>query len=168
MKTIFGLFEQVAQAQTAVDALLADGFTEEEMNAIALEPTVKENIDIDLHRVDVQKSPEHGGVTVQGLAYLFGGEQPVHVGGTGHLLAGGELATLMATRAAAAAGNGGDPLQEALEEFGVPHNLAGAFQSGIAGGGVLLWLRTADDQAGAAANILRQQHAQGVGSYAGS
>src|SRR5690554_3588333 len=72
MKTIFGLFEQVAQAQTAVDALLADGFTEEEMNAIALEPTVKENVDIDLHRVDVQKSPEHGGVTVQGLAYLFG------------------------------------------------------------------------------------------------
>src|SRR5690606_30761255 len=119
------------------------------------------------HAVDVQKSEELGGKTVHGLAALFGGEQPVHVGGSGDLLAGGELATLLATRASAT-NNGGDALQEALEEFGVPRDTATDFREGIVDGGVLLWVRTQDERATAAASALRAQNGQGVGAYSGS
>lgn len=167
MKTIFALFDSYAGAGEAVDSLLAEDFAEEEMNALALSPTVKENMDVNLHAVDVRKSEEIGGKTVHGLAALFGGEQPVHVRGSGDLLAAGELATLLATRASAT-NNGDDPLQEALEEFGVPRDTATDYRTGIVDGGVLVWVRTQDERASAAASALRAQHGQGVGAYSGS
>lgn len=164
MKTIFALFGSYDAAHGAVESLLEREFGESEMNAIALAPTVKENMDVDLHAVDVQKSEEVGGKTAQGLAALFGGEQPVHVGEMGDLLAAGELATLMTTRAAAT-NNGGPPMQEALEEFGVPQDVASEYARGIVEGGVLLWVRTADERAAAAASVLREQKGRGVGVY---
>ena len=94
-------------------------------------------------------------------------EQPVHVRGSGDLLAAGELATLLATRASAT-NNGDDPLQEALEEFGVPRNTATDYRAGIVDGGVLVWVRTQDARTGAAASALRAQNGKGVGAYPGS
>lgn len=167
METIFALFDNYDGAREAVDALLDEGFEEAEMNAVAMEATVKESIDVDLKEVNVQKTDEVGQQTVHGLTQLFGGEQPVHVGGSGELLAGGELATILVTQAAST-GTDAAPLRNALQEFGVPQDLAADFHSSIVDGGVLLWARVEDERANAAANALRAANGKHVGAYAGS
>ena len=167
MQTIFALFDDYPQAHEAVEALLGQGFSEEDMNAIALEPTAKENMGVDLHKVNVQKSDEIDGQKVHGLVRLFGGEQPVHVDGVGDLLAGGELATLLTTHAAST-GTAAAPLRNALQEFGVPQDLAADFHAGIVAGGVLLWIRTADERAPAASSALNAQNGKHVGAYSSS
>lgn len=167
MKTIFALFDSYAGAREAVDALLGNDFNEEEMNALAMESTVKENIDVDLKEVNVQKTDEVGEQTVHGLAQLFGGEQPVHVGSSGELLAGGELATIL-VKQAASTGTDAGPLRSSLQEFGVPQDVAEAYQSAIVDGGVLLWVRVEDEQASAAASALREANGRQVGQYGGS
>ncbi len=167
MKTIFALFDDYADAHEAVEALLGQAFEEKEMNAVALEETAKQNMDtlgIDLKRVNVEKTEKLGMKTVRGLEVLFGGEQPVHVGDTGDLLAGGELATMMVTQAAST-GTAAGPLTNVLQEYGVPQDVAEAFRAGINDGGVLLWIRTKDERAPAAANALRAEHGRHVGSY---
>lgn len=167
MKTIFALFDNYGGARDAVDALLENGFDEEKMNALAMESTVKENIGVDLKEVNVQKTDEVGEQTVHGLAQLFGGEQAVHVGGSGELLAGGELATLMVTQAASTGTDAG-PLRNTLQEFGVPQDMAADFQTAIVDGGVLVWVRVDDERASAAAGALRDANGQHVGAYGGS
>lgn len=164
MKTIFALFDGYSGAREAVDALLENDFDEEEMNALAMESTVKENMDVDLQEVNVQKTDEVGEQTVHGLAQLFGGEQPVHVGGSGELLAGGELATILVTQAASTGTDAG-PLRSTLREFGVPQDVAQAYQAAIVDGGVLLWVRVEDERASAAASALREANGQQVGAY---
>ncbi len=161
------MFDNYAGAREAVDALLADDFDEEEMNALAMESTVKENIDVNLKEVNVQKTDEVGEQTVHGLAQLFGGEQPVHVGGSGELLAGGELATILVTQAASTGTDAG-PLRSTLREFGVPQDVAEEFRAAIVDGGVLLWVRMEDERASAAANALREANGRQVGEYGGS
>lgn len=167
MKTIFALFDGYGGAREAVDALLANGFDEEEMNALAMESTVKENMDVDLKEVNVQKTDKVGEKTVHGLAQLFGGEQPVHVGGSGDLLAGGELATLLLTQAASTGTDAG-PLRSTLQEFGVPQDLAADFRTAVVDGGVLVWVRVEDERASAAAGALRDANGRHVGAYGGS
>ena len=167
METIFAFFDDYDTAREAVDALLEQGFEETEMNVLALESTAKENMDVDLHEVDVQKSDEVGSMTARGLIQLFGGEQPVHVGGTGDLLAGGELATLLVTQAASTGTEAG-PLRATLQEYGVPRDLAKEFEAGVGRGGLLLWIRTEDGRAPAAANTLRAENGRHVGGYDGS
>jgi hypothetical protein len=164
MKTIFALFQNYADADEAVDALLEEGFDEEQMNVVIREDTAKENLDLNLHQADVMKTDEVGEQTIHGLQQLLGGEQPVHVPDIGLVLAAGDLATLLSTGASASWAPD-QALTAALEEFGVPANAAEAYREGINAGGVLTWVRVDDERAAAAAGALRGQNGQHVGEY---
>jgi len=167
MKTIFALFDSYLDAHEAVEALLGQGFNEKEMNAVALQEAAKQNMDmmgVDLKQVNVDKSDKLGAKTVGGLTQLFGGEQPVHVSDTGDLLAGGELATMLVTQAAAT-GTAAAPLMNVLQEYGVPQDVAEAFRSGVNEGGVLFWIRTEDERAPVASNALKAENGKHVGRY---
>lgn len=164
MKTIFALFQSYANAEEAVNELLEEGFGEEQMNVIVREDTAKENLDLNLHQADVMKTDEVGEQTIHGMQHLLGGEQPVQMPDVGPVLAAGELATIL-SKGASASGAPDQALAGALEEFGVPDDVAQAYRSGISDGGVLVWIRTEDDQAAAAAGALRGQNGQHVGQY---
>lgn len=164
MKTIFSLFEDYTNAEEAVDALLEEGLDIESLNVIVREEVAKENLDVDLRLVNVQKTDAVGQQTVRGLTQLLGGEQPVHVPDTGDVLAGGELATFV-TKEAASSYAPGVALREALRDLGVPKDAAGAYQEGVEGSGVLLWVRSSDERAPAASTILETGNGKLVADY---
>ena len=172
MKSIFALFEDFDNAQQAVQALLENGFEEEEMNVIVRaqigKDWLRDNLEhADLHRVDVRKSAEVGHKSARGLVDLLGGEQGVPLPGIGDVLAGGELATQLAQNASAtwAPEHG---FKELLNELNIPEETADAYHNGINEGGVLFWLRTDDDRAAAAANHLRAEAGKHVADFAGN
>lgn len=66
---------------------------------------------------------------------------------------------------AASTGTDAGPLPSALQEFGVPRDLASDFHAGIVDGGVLVWVRVDDEQASAAADVLRDANGQHAGAY---
>lgn len=167
MKSIFALYDNYADADQAVNALLEEGFDEDQMNVLVREQIAKKNLDVGLHRVDVQKSDEVGRQTVRGLPALLGGEQPVPVPDIGGVLAAGDLATNTA-QAASASWAPDTGLQKALMELSVPEDVAAAYRDGINEGGLLLWVRTADDQAPAAANALEMNNGKRVSDYSGN
>ncbi|MDX1663304.1 MAG: hypothetical protein R3272_05890 [Candidatus Promineifilaceae bacterium] len=172
MKSIFALFEDFDNAQQAVQALLQDGFEEEHMNVIVRagvgKDWLRDNLEhADLHRVDIRKSEEVGHKSARGLVALLGGEQGVPLPGIGDVLAGGELATQIAQNASATwAPEKG--FKDILGELNVPDGVADAYHAGINEGGVLFWIRTADDRAAAAANHLRAEAGKHVADYAGN
>lgn len=166
-KTIFALFDNYADAEAALDNLLEHNFTEDDMNVLVREQLAKERMDVDLHEVDVEKSDEVGDVTVRGLPQLLGGQQPVHLPGVGNVLAAGDLATLM-TRSASSTGAADQGLKQALTEMNVPEDLAQTFREALEQGSVLFWMRTDEERAPAAANLLREENGQYVADYAGN
>ncbi|HSM54962.1 MAG TPA: hypothetical protein VK879_02305 [Candidatus Sulfomarinibacteraceae bacterium] len=164
MKTIFGLFDTFGGAKEGIEALLEEALDEEQMNVIVREDVAKENLDVNLQAVDVKKTAEVGEQTVRGLAHLLGGQQAVHVPDIGDVLAAGDLATILAKRASSLMAPD-QALAAALQEFSVPEDVAGAYQTGVNEGGLLFWIRVEDGQAAAAANALRTAGATQVSDY---
>jgi hypothetical protein len=156
MKTIFGLFESYQEAQTITRELLDQNFPIEEMNVIIQEKVAKEDMQVSLEKANVAVTDEIGEQTLQGLDRLLGGQQPVTLPVLEDVYAAGKLATILAkTAAAPGAADGG--LKAALIDFNVPEETAQAYSEGIEQGGLLFWLRTSDDRASEATNILNKQ-----------
>ena len=166
-KSIFALFESDADAEAAVRTVVEDDFSEEEINVLVREQLAKERLEVDLHEVDVKKSAEVGDVAERGLPRLLGGQQPIHLPGVGDVLAGGDLATVMA-RSAAATATAEAGLKQSLMELNVPEDLAGTFREAVETGSVLFWMRTEEAQAPAVAGVLRRENGQHVADYAGN
>ncbi len=76
----------------------------------------------------------------------------------------GEMATVL-VRSAATEQSTPTSLKEALVDFDIPKEIADFYTEGILEGGVLLWLRTKDERAGEAANVLSETKGEEVGSY---
>ena len=165
-KTIFALFDSYSDAKAALDSLVEHDFSEDEMNVLVREQLAKEQMEVDLHEVDIQKSDEVGEVTIRGLPRLLGGQQPVHLPGVGDVLAAGNVATVMA-RTASSTGTADVGLKQALVEMNVPEDLATTFREALAEGGVLFWIRTGEEKAPAAAGVLREENGRHVADYAG-
>lgn len=167
MRTLFTLFDSYEEAKEAIQSLLEANFDEKAMNVIVREEIAKKKMEVNLHAVDVKKSDEVDGVTVEGMAQLLGGEQPVELPGVGAVLAAGELATNAArTASASAAADVG--LKAALQELDVPRDVAERYRQGINEGGVLLWVRTEDERAPAAASALQKESDVEVNDYSGN
>lgn len=139
MRILYALFPQIEDAKAAVEELIEEGFSEQQMNAVVQELVAKNNLDIKRHEVTVKKSSQIGNTEVRGLQSLLGGVMPVTVSDTGSLFAAGEVAATL-VKAAAALHNGA--LKSALQDFQIPAQQATAYQQGIQRGGLLFWLRT--------------------------
>jgi hypothetical protein len=164
MKTIFGVFESYPDAEEMIAALLDQDFSQQEMNVIIQEEIAKDNIDIDLQKANVVVTDEVGEKRMRGLDALLAREQPVEIPELQSIYAAGEIATIIAKTAAAPGTTQGE-FRSVLNEFGIPEEAAETYVEGIKTGGLLFWIRTDDERAPDAANILRENNGQKVSSY---
>lgn len=163
MKSIFALFETYEDCEAAVDELLGQGFDDEEMNVVVDEEVAKTHLDVDLEAVDLKATDEYG-EEAEGLDIILGTEQPLAIYPLGDVYAAGQLATILA-KTAAAPDTGG--FKGALVEFDVPEPVAGAYTEAVVEGAFLFWIRTGDERASEAAQILRVHNGAHVTSHAG-
>ncbi len=151
MKSIFALFGAYEDVRDTVDELIEEGFEQEEMNVIVDEEVAKGDLEVNLQRVDV-KATDQLGEEVAGLHVMLGVEQPVEAPRMGEVLAAGEIATILARTAAAP---GGGSVSDTMEEFGVPREMIETYIEAVIEGSYLFWVRTRDEEAPQAEEILR-------------
>lgn len=163
MRTIFALFDGYPKARQAVEELRERGFRVEEMNAIIHAEVARGAMDLNLRTADVRASEDLGERTLRGLDRLLATEQPVPLPPVGDVLAAGELANFVVAAAGAPDAEGG--FTAALVDFGVPREVAEVYQDGVASGGLLFWMRTDDERASEAREILQRHHASRVGAH---
>lgn len=163
MQTVFALFKSYPDADDAVRQLQESGFAAEEMNAIVHANTAKSYMkeEINLAQVHVDATDEIGDQELSGMALLVGNEQPVDVRGVGPVLAAGDMATILAS-SAMAQNQTGEDLESMLVSYGVSQETAHTYQSAIANGGVLLWMRSQTDHNSKVTPILQRHNGQHV------
>ena len=159
MKTVFGLFTNVDNAQRAVVQLFEQGYPQEQMNAIIQESVAKDYLGINKPEINIEKSARIGSRETRGLETLFGGHQSIVITDTGKVFAAGTIASTVAKTAVSRPDGG---LMIALKEFDIPENIAESYRNGIISGGVLFWIKTDDIRAGEIIVILDQQKAQHI------
>lgn len=160
MKTIFGLFENVIDAHHAIHGLEDREMSTSDMNIIVQEETAKntlQDLGVDMNAVKWRTRDDSRG----GLVTLLAGQQAIELPDAGEVYAAGQIATVLAKTASDPdAANGG--LEAALRDFDVQHETAAAYRKGVDDGGALLFVRTSDEQAGAATNTFRKTGADHV------
>ncbi len=160
MQTIFSAFSTTTDADAAIQALQDKQIDPGRMNVLVQATAAKSNLDqVNLARVHVDATNAIDDRELTGLALLVANEQPVDVRGLGPVLAGGELATILAN-ATVASNQTGEDIQSMLVDYGVPVETAATYEQTIAQGGTLLWVRDEDERVRAAAAILRSHNAQ--------
>ncbi len=165
MRTIFGLFADFAQAEKAVRELVIQGFDREEMNALLSKSTARNFMDVDQERIKAEKStilPDTGHGSL--FDRMLGGEKGVRTRDLGEVIAVGQLGNILSSTAATEDASGGG-VKAALENFSVSPDAAEAYREGIRGGGILFFIRTSDERAGQAAQILTEHKGQRVANY---
>ncbi|MFW6082524.1 MAG: hypothetical protein ACOC8C_00575 [Chloroflexota bacterium] len=163
MKSMFALFPNYEDCQAAFEALLDERFDRQGFNVIVDEAVAKTHIDVDLSEVDVRASEKVGG-REEGLDIWLGKEQPVVMPPLGKVYAAGTMATILAKTAAAPDGGG---LRDTLADFNVSDPAAKAFAEAMLEGALLFWVRTEDQRASEAAEILRRHNGLHVTNYGG-
>lgn len=153
MRIIYALFRRIEDAKEAVDRLLEQEFSEDQMNAVVQEDTAKIYLDIRKHQIATEKTSKIGNREVRGLESMLGGMHAITVSDVGPVFASGNVATTL-IKAAAALNNGA--LKAALMDFQIPPGLASEYQRGILEGGLLFWIRTDQQSAYNAIAILEQ------------
>lgn len=151
MATVTGLFDNAADAQNAVEGLIAAGWTRDDISAVvpgAENPTGEVT---SLGVLDAEK-----GAVVGGLAGLFLGLTELAVPGVGLLLIGGWLAAALLGAGVGAATGG---LVGLLIDAGVSHEAASHFAEGVRQGRSLITVKTEPTRTAEAAGVLRIFHA---------
>lgn len=164
MKVVFGLLESYAQAAQVVGELLERGLSASEMNAILL-AEVRDRQEIDREVAAAAAGEELPGPQMSGLDRLVGTQQAVRTADAGEIVAGGDVATIVAGTATAP-GEVSRRLADALADVNVPEELAGRYVEGIRGGGVLLWVRSPDERSAEVENVLRAARGGNADTYA--
>ena len=143
MRTIFVLFGDYHEAGSAVTKLMGKGFDTEDMNVIVQASA--------LHMSRAGRLRLAGKGRMTGMDLLVSSARPVNLPGAGEAYAAGREAE----GAAAATGEGaGASLADFFAELKVPEELAELYESGISEGGILLWLRVAEERFMEASDIL--------------
>jgi hypothetical protein len=163
MKSVFALFENYVDCREAVDDLLHADFDDEEINVIVDAEVAKTYMDVNLERAAIEATDEIG-EEATGLDIILGAERPLEVPPLGNIYAAGEIATVLVNAAAAPDTTG---VENMMEEFGVPSSASGTYVETIATGGVVFWIRTEDDRASQAREILRAHNGLEIVSYGG-
>lgn len=143
MKTMLWLFSEYEAARAAVDKMLEGEVEIGQINAIIDKETARDVMDVDWSRADVRVTDEVGERELRGLDKVLASEEPVSTPDAGEILAGGELATLLAKTASTPAGNV-HGLGPALVDMLVLEETAREFVAGIKAGGTLVMVRVED------------------------
>jgi hypothetical protein len=165
MKTVVGLFDYYQDAERAVSELNARGFTSADISVAARDTTLQQRVvgDKDAAVAESAGAGAVGGAAVGGLAGLLVGLGAIAIPGIGPVIAAGTLATALGTTAAGAGiGAAAGGLIGALVGLGIPEEDAHFYAEGVKRGGVLVTVRTGDERAPEALNIMRQFNATDV------
>jgi uncharacterized membrane protein len=154
MATVVGLFDNAADAQSAVEELIAGGWTREDISAVTPQQAPG-NAEAAHFAV---KETERGAV-IGGLAGLLLGMSEFAVPGVGLVLVGGWLAAALLGAGVGAAAGG---LVGLLVEAGVPHEEAGPIAESVRQGGTLVTVKADEDRSEMAEDILRRHHARHI------
>ena len=156
-RTVTHLFDDYAQAQRAVSALEAAGFSSSEVSLVSRYRN-------DGTLADDASSSAATGATVGGLAVggtgLLAALGMIAIPGIGPLVAAGVLAT---TLTAAAAGTALGGIIGALIDYGVDEDDAHVYSEGVRRGGSLVSVRADDARAVQAEKILKAQSPVDIG-----
>ncbi|HZW02595.1 MAG TPA: YsnF/AvaK domain-containing protein [Anaerolineaceae bacterium] len=159
MKTVVGLYERFEQANDAVKALLDSGFSEDEISMVARDQEGRYSGEIERMREKGDDISE-GTATGAGIGAVAGGVGgfllslgALAIPGIGPIVAAGPLlATLTGAGVGALAGG----LIGALADLGIPEEQARYYSEGVKRGGHLVLVRTRDDKAGLAEDIMNR------------
>lgn len=154
MVTVTGIFDAIADAQSAAQALSANGWARESISVVSSQPSGGGRHDHSLTIKDAEK-----GAAIGGLAGLFIGMTELAVPGVGLILVGGWLVAILLGAGLGAAVGG---LAGALVEAGIGHKAASELAESIQQGSTLVIVKSEADRAGEAAALLQQHHAASV------
>jgi uncharacterized protein (TIGR02271 family) len=155
MKTIVALFDDFDQAESAVDALVAQGVARSDISLVANNASGRySDINTAEHEEDAVKAGQGAafGAVVGGLVGLGA----LLIPGIGPVIAAGPLAAALGAGVGAAAGAATGGITAALVKTGVSEEDASVYAEGIREGGTLVTVHAADSDAYVAEQILSQ------------
>jgi len=158
-KTIAGLFDTLAEAQTAVQGLIASGWSRESISVLTSKAG---SVSVPADRSSVASpaiQDTEKGALIGGLAGLLIGVSEIAVPGVGLLLIGGWLATTLLGAGLGAIAGG---LVGSLVEIGLSHEQAGHLSEWIQKGGTVLTVQTDEDRIPQVVDILKARHAVSI------
>jgi uncharacterized membrane protein len=147
--TVTHLYDDYGKAQDAVRALESLGFTNDE---VSLASRVRDNGEVVDDASGAATGASVGAVAGAGTGLLTA-MGVMAIPGLGPLVAAGVLATTLAGAATGAAAGG---ILGALTDYGVSEEDAHVYSEGIRRGGTLVTVRTADDRAQMAREVLNR------------
>jgi uncharacterized membrane protein len=146
-KTVVGYFDQYAQAQNAVSALVDTGFSRSDISLVASDPTgeyAKSSMvtSTDSDSTSYTAAGAGTGAILGGIGGLLVGIGALTIPGIGPVIAAGPLATtLLGVGVGAAAGG----LIGILMDVGIPENEAHYYAEGLRRGGAVVTVSTQDE-----------------------
>lgn len=163
MITVFALFRDLSDAEVAVHELIHRRFDISELNVIAQEVPAKAFLEGPPEETHADLADRLAGKGDFGLGQLLSNRLAMVVPDAGRLLASGDLGNTLVRTASVPGAAGG--LRAALVDFGLPEQAAEAYRSGVGAGGLALIVRTSDERAGEAAEVMRLNHGSHVAAY---
>jgi uncharacterized protein (TIGR02271 family) len=163
-KTVIGLFDNRAEAQSVVQELLSENFRREDISVMSkkLEGQDRQGEHVEYVEEDGDeqiKDMAKGagtGAAIGGLAGLLVSLTALAIPGIGPVLAAGPLAAVIAGAGIGATAGG---LISGLTRLGVPEDDANYYAEGVRRGGTLISVDAADDRAESAVAIMKRHGA---------
>lgn len=163
-KTVIGLFDNRAEAQSVVQELLSENFRREDISVMSkkLEGQERQGEHVEYVEEDGDeqiKDMAKGagtGAAIGGLAGLLLSLSALAIPGIGPVVAAGPLAAIIAGAGIGATAGG---LISGLTRLGVPEEDANYYAEGVRRGGTLVSVDAADDRAESAVAIMKRHGA---------
>jgi uncharacterized protein (TIGR02271 family) len=164
-KTVIGLFDNRAEAQSVVQELLGEGFQRDAISVMSKKlegQDTKKGEAVAYVEEDGEEQIKDmaigagTGAAIGGLAGLLLSLTSLAIPGIGPVLAAGPLAAVIAGAGIGATAGG---LISGLTRLGVPEDDANYYAEGVRRGGTLISVEAADDKASRAVAIMKQHGA---------
>ncbi|HSJ58784.1 MAG TPA: YsnF/AvaK domain-containing protein [Anaerolineae bacterium] len=153
-KTVIAVYRDAEAAEAAVEDLLRNDFTRNDISVVARD--TREELKVDYESDDPGEGAAAGagfGAVLGGAAGLLAGLGALTIPGIGPIVAAGPIAAALAGAGIGAAAGG---ITGALVDWGVPSEDAHIYGESVRRGGILVSVRASDARAQRAAEILEQ------------
>jgi hypothetical protein len=165
-KTIVGYFDELTQAQRAIERLVENGFLRDDISLVASDPNeeyarkYRSTSAVDTGEISSTAAGATTGAVMGGIGGLLVGVGALAIPGIGPVIAAGPLATMLLGAGVGAAAGG---LIGALIDVGIPEEEAKYYAEGLRRGGVVVTVSTEDEiRVNRAAQILESEGAVSI------